>query len=49
MNFTYLTSVPGGLPSPDLMIVHHVCPQDPPPPLELHGFPPWQIALTEIQ
>lgn len=38
----------GGLPSPDLMIVHHMCPQDPPPPLELHGFPPWQIALTEI-
>ncbi|KAG1769174.1 hypothetical protein EDD22DRAFT_869671 [Suillus occidentalis] len=38
----------GGLPSPDLMIVHHVCPQDPSPPLELHGFPPWQIALTEI-
>jgi dehydrodolichyl diphosphate syntase complex subunit NUS1 len=38
----------GGLPSPDFMIVHHVCTQDPPPPLELHGFPPWQIALTEI-
>lgn len=38
----------GGLPSPDFMIVHHVHPQDPPPPLELHGFPPWQIALTEI-
>ncbi|KAG2072597.1 hypothetical protein BDR04DRAFT_1230339 [Suillus decipiens] len=37
-----------GLPSPDFMIVHHVHPQDPPPPLELHGFPPWQIALTEI-
>jgi dehydrodolichyl diphosphate syntase complex subunit NUS1 len=38
----------GGLPSPDFMIVHHVRPQDPLPPLELHGFPPWQIALTEI-
>lgn len=38
----------GGLSSPDFMIVHHVHPQDPPPPLELHGFPPWQIALTEI-
>lgn len=38
----------GGLPSPDFMIVHHVYPQDPQPPLELHGFPPWQIALTEI-
>lgn len=38
----------GGLPSPDFMIVHHVHPQDPHPPLELHGFPPWQIALTEI-
>jgi len=38
----------GGLPSPDFMIVHHVYPQDPQPPLELHGFPPWQITLTEI-
>lgn len=38
----------GGLPSPDFMIVHHVHPRDPLPPLELHGFPPWQIALTEI-
>ncbi|KAG2154795.1 hypothetical protein DEU56DRAFT_770364 [Suillus clintonianus] len=38
----------GGLPSPDFMIVHHVYPQNPQPPLELHGFPPWQIALTEI-
>ncbi|KAG2061795.1 hypothetical protein BDR06DRAFT_945829 [Suillus hirtellus] len=38
----------GGLPSPDFMIVHDVHPQDLPPPLELHGFPPWQMALTEI-
>ncbi|KAJ8595920.1 hypothetical protein M405DRAFT_269071 [Rhizopogon salebrosus TDB-379] len=38
----------GSLPSPDFMIVHHVYPQDPQPPLELHGFPPWQITLTEI-
>ncbi|KAG1801668.1 uncharacterized protein HD556DRAFT_1438675 [Suillus plorans] len=38
----------GGLPSPDFMILHDVHPQDPPPPLELHGFPPWQMALTEI-
>lgn len=38
----------GGLPSADFMIVHDVHPQDPPPPLELHGFPPWQMALTEI-
>ncbi|KAG1864252.1 hypothetical protein DFJ58DRAFT_773272 [Suillus subalutaceus] len=38
----------GGLPSPDFMIIHHVRTQDPPTPLELHGFPPWQIALTEI-
>ncbi|KAG2120834.1 uncharacterized protein F5147DRAFT_663436 [Suillus discolor] len=38
----------GGLPSPDFMIVHDVHLQDPPPPLELHGFPPWQMALTEI-
>ncbi|KAG2159814.1 uncharacterized protein EDB93DRAFT_1112058 [Suillus bovinus] len=38
----------GGLPSPDFMIIHHIRSQDSPPPLELHGFPPWQIALTEI-
>lgn len=38
----------GFLPSPDFMIVHDVHPQDPRPPLELHGFPPWQMALTEI-
>ncbi|KAG1749946.1 uncharacterized protein EDB91DRAFT_1110515 [Suillus paluster] len=38
----------GGLPSPDFMIVHHIYPQDPQPPVELHGFPPWQITLTEI-
>ncbi|THH16811.1 hypothetical protein EW146_g3880 [Bondarzewia mesenterica] len=38
-----------GFAPPDLMIVHHVTP----PklrriPLELYGFPPWQIRLTEI-
>ncbi|KAH7904343.1 hypothetical protein BJ138DRAFT_1238818 [Hygrophoropsis aurantiaca] len=37
------------LPSPDFMIVHHVSPtRHPRPSLELHGFPPWQITLTEI-
>ncbi|KAH7925207.1 hypothetical protein BV22DRAFT_1105075 [Leucogyrophana mollusca] len=39
----------GGLPSPDFMIVHHVSPTCyPRPPLELHGFPPWQITLSEM-
>lgn len=38
-----------GFPSPDLMIIHHVthseaCYLSP----ELHGFPPWNIRLTEI-
>ncbi|KAH7906658.1 hypothetical protein BJ138DRAFT_608599 [Hygrophoropsis aurantiaca] len=39
----------GMLPSPDFMIIHHVSPtRYPRPPLELHGFPPWQITLTEM-
>ncbi|KAF9237320.1 hypothetical protein BU15DRAFT_48728 [Melanogaster broomeanus] len=38
-----------GLPPPDFMIIHHVGGMKTPcPPLELHGFPPWQITLTEI-
>ncbi|KAF8213090.1 hypothetical protein K438DRAFT_1803389 [Mycena galopus ATCC 62051] len=37
------------LSDPDFMIVHHLRPSDGlPPPLELYGFPPWQIRLTEI-
>jgi dehydrodolichyl diphosphate syntase complex subunit NUS1 len=41
---------PRGLSSPDLMIVHQVsCSRFNRPPLELHGFPPWQTRLTEIQ
>ncbi|KAJ7900303.1 hypothetical protein B0H14DRAFT_2331589 [Mycena olivaceomarginata] len=36
-------------PSRYFMIVHHLRPSDGLPlPLELHGFPPWQIRLTEI-
>jgi undecaprenyl pyrophosphate synthase len=35
-----------GLPAPDLMIVHSTSCEH--RPLELHGFPPWQIRLTEI-
>ncbi|TFY72845.1 hypothetical protein EVG20_g138 [Dentipellis fragilis] len=38
-----------GFPPPDLMVVHHLTPRkQPPTPLELHGFPPWQIRLSEI-
>ncbi|KAJ3569774.1 hypothetical protein NP233_g4830 [Leucocoprinus birnbaumii] len=38
-----------GLSSPDFMIVHPVNPlQYNRTPLELHGFPPWHIRLTEI-
>jgi len=34
-----------GFPAPDLMIVHDMSKSS---TLELHGFPPWQIRLTEI-
>ncbi|EKM61099.1 uncharacterized protein PHACADRAFT_190237 [Phanerochaete carnosa HHB-10118-sp] len=38
-----------GFPPPDLMIVHQVTPHRYPKNiLELHGFPPWQISLTEF-
>lgn len=39
-----------GLPSPDFMLVHNVFPslRRRKQPLELHGFPPWQITLTEF-
>jgi len=37
-----------GLPSPDFMIIHHISLQNNQKSLELHGFPPWQIQLTEL-
>ncbi|TCD69929.1 hypothetical protein EIP91_005753 [Steccherinum ochraceum] len=37
-----------GLPPPDLMIVHDMRPHTRHRPLELHGFPPWQVRLTEF-
>jgi len=38
-----------GLQSPDFIIVHRICPfQDYRIPLELYGFPPWQMGLSEI-
>jgi len=39
-----------GLPSPDFMIVHNIFPSTrrQTKPLELYGFPPWQITLTEF-
>jgi hypothetical protein len=40
---------PHSLSAPNFLIVHHLCPSDYALPLELHGFPPWQIRLTEIQ
>ncbi|THV07728.1 hypothetical protein K435DRAFT_959790 [Dendrothele bispora CBS 962.96] len=40
---------PNGLSAPDFMIVHPVHPSKYNRlPMELHGFPPWQIRLTEI-
>ncbi|KAA1471537.1 hypothetical protein DENSPDRAFT_837548 [Dentipellis sp. KUC8613] len=38
-----------GFPPPDLMVVHHLSPSKRRrTPLELYGFPPWQIRLSEI-
>jgi len=38
-----------GFTSPDLMILHPLLPSEyNKAPMELHGFPPWQIRLTEI-
>ncbi|GJE86181.1 hypothetical protein PsYK624_022610 [Phanerochaete sordida] len=38
-----------GFTCPDLMIVHQVTPHKyPKNVLELHGFPPWQMSLTEF-
>jgi len=38
-----------GFSSPDLMILHPLLPSAyNQTPIELHGFPPWQIRLTEI-
>lgn len=40
-----------GLPSPDFMIIYNIFPSSrrQKQPFELHGFPPWQITLTEFQ
>lgn len=39
-----------GLPSPDFMIIYNIFPslRRRKQPLELYGFPPWQITLTEF-
>ena len=37
-----------GFPEPDLMLVHHVHPNSTSDLLDLQGFPPWQIRLTEF-
>ncbi|GBE77997.1 Dehydrodolichyl diphosphate syntase complex subunit Nus1 [Sparassis crispa] len=38
-----------GFPSPDLAIVHYITPGRLHLfPMELHGFPPWQMRLTEF-
>lgn len=43
-------ALPGdnGFPEPDLMLVHHIHPNPTSDLLDLHGFPPWQIRLTEF-
>ncbi|KAH9837211.1 uncharacterized protein C8Q71DRAFT_757185 [Rhodofomes roseus] len=45
---TSLLQGDGGFPEPDLMIVHHMVASSTNDLLELHGFPPWQIRLTEF-
>ncbi|KZS95996.1 hypothetical protein SISNIDRAFT_548117 [Sistotremastrum niveocremeum HHB9708] len=37
-----------GFPSPDLLLVHNTARSSHDEPLALHGFPPWQIRLTEL-
>ncbi|EIM92523.1 uncharacterized protein STEHIDRAFT_107012 [Stereum hirsutum FP-91666 SS1] len=38
-----------GFSPPDLIIVHHITPEKyANAPLELYGFPPWQVRLSEI-
>lgn len=39
---------PVGFPEPELMLIHHVSREHLDLPLELHGFPPWQLRLTEF-
>jgi len=47
--FNLILEGDNGLPSPDLMLVHRVHRrQSHKSPLELHGFPPWQLRLAEI-
>jgi dehydrodolichyl diphosphate syntase complex subunit NUS1 len=47
--FEHLLEGDDGLCPPDFMIVHCLNPfQRHQSPLELHGFPPWHIRLTEI-
>jgi len=37
------------LTAPDFLIVHSIGPCNNRTPLELHGFPPWHIRLTEFR
>ncbi|KAI0348562.1 hypothetical protein BDW22DRAFT_1350799 [Trametopsis cervina] len=38
-----------GFPPPELMLIHHITPcTQPKHVLELFGFPPWQVSLTEM-
>jgi len=39
---------PDGFPPPDLMLVHRISAECADLPMELYGFPPWQIRLTEF-
>jgi len=47
-NLSMLLECESGLTSPDFIIVHSINLCDSRAPLELHGFPPWHIRLTEF-
>jgi dehydrodolichyl diphosphate syntase complex subunit NUS1 len=50
MPSTHFSTGHNGLSSPDLLIVYPITTsRNNRSPLELHGFPPWQIRVTEIQ
>ncbi|KAH9936999.1 uncharacterized protein B0H18DRAFT_1150097 [Fomitopsis serialis] len=46
-SYLYIPSGNNGFPEPDLMLVHRIHASNT-SDLELHGFPPWQIRLTEF-
>lgn len=48
LTFIKFTAGTHGFACPDLMIIHDLTPSFPSKALELDGFPPWHIRLTEF-